>query len=126
MYKKLAIIGGTALVVLGGAALPAVAGPGGGDKPITLDAKGCKLAQDLRPVQDDRLAIINGDAAQRGSVAWIKAEAAKARAAGNTKKADKLDAAATKRTDQAKKIETRKVKVDKAITWCAANGFATK
>ncbi|GIG61426.1 hypothetical protein Lfu02_57980 [Longispora fulva] len=126
MYKKLAIIGGTALVVLGGAALPAVAGPGAGDKPITLDAKGCKLAQDLRPVLDDRLAIINGDANQRGSVTWIKAEAAKARAAGNTKKADKLDKAATKRTEAATKIETRKTKVDKAVTWCTDHGFAAK
>ncbi|MEV6522646.1 hypothetical protein AB0M43_11930 [Longispora sp. NPDC051575] len=126
MYKKLAIVGGTALVVLGGAAIPALAGPGGGDKPVTRDAKGCQLARDLRPVLDDRLAIINGDATQRGSVPWIRAEAARARAAGDTKKADKLDAAATKRGDRAKKIETRKTRLDKTITWCTANGFPAK
>ncbi len=60
----------------------------------------------------DRLTTrINGDANTRGSTAWLTAKATKARAAGNTARADLLDARAATRPARLERLSQLKTLV---------------
>lgn len=60
----------------------------------------------------DRLTTrINGDANTRGSTAWLTARATKARAAGNTARADLLDARASTRSARLERLAQLKTLV---------------
>ncbi|HEU5332302.1 MAG TPA: hypothetical protein VFU73_06055 [Actinocrinis sp.] len=86
-------------------------------------AEDCKLITDLQPVVTDLLATVNGSATTPGSVAWLNAGAAKARAAGRTNLATWLTQRATLRQEQGAVLTTRQQLMAEGVTWCQAHGF---
>ncbi|ACU73947.1 hypothetical protein Caci_5087 [Catenulispora acidiphila DSM 44928] len=86
----------------------------------------CKLITDLGPAVTDLLAIINGDAATPGSVAWLNAQAARAKSAGHTNLATWLTTRATLRQEQGGVLQTRQQLLTSGASWCQAHGFGTE
>ncbi|WP_344664246.1 hypothetical protein [Catenulispora yoronensis] len=110
----------TAALCIGPAAAADAAGSG---NLRTAAAHDCQLINDLRPVVGDLLATVDGDAATPGSVAWLKAQAARATAAGRPKVADWLSKRAALRQEQGTVLETRQQLLADGVAWCKAHGF---
>lgn len=100
---------------------------GGGETALRGQAtQDCKLISDLGPVVTDLQAIINGDAKTRGSVAWLNAEASRAKAAGRANLAAWLSSRATLRQEQGTVLNTRKQLLASGTSWCQAHGFGAE
>ena len=89
----------------------------------TAAAEDCKLVTDLQPVVTDLLATVNGSATTPGSVAWLNADAAKARQAGLANLATWLTQRATLRQEQGAVLTTRQQLLSEGASWCQAHGF---
>jgi hypothetical protein len=99
-------------------------GAGGGAASLrSTAAQDCKLITDLGPVVTDLLAIINGPATTPGSVAWLNAGAARAKAAGRANLATWLGERATLRQDQGAVLATRQQLLAGGVSWCQTHGF---
>ncbi|WP_432890934.1 hypothetical protein ACQPYH_13770 [Kribbella sp. CA-245084] len=86
-------------------------------KPVTLSPEESqKLCADRLPkmiARRDKLAQrINGGADVKGSVAWIKARAAKQKANGHEKAAAQLEKRAERRSERLKQLGTVKTKLE--------------
>ena len=89
----------------------------------TAAAEDCRLVADLQPVVTDLLAAVNGSATTPGSVAWLDADAAKARQAGLANLATWLTQRATLRQEQGAVLTTRQQLLSEGASWCRAHGF---
>ncbi|MEY9886677.1 hypothetical protein ABIA35_002310 [Catenulispora sp. MAP12-49] len=89
----------------------------------TAATRDCALIKDLGPTVTDLLAIVNGDASTPGSVAWLNAGAAKAKAAGRANLASWLTTRATLRQEQGAVLQTRQQLLTTGTSWCQAHGF---
>ena len=102
-------------------------GSGTGSADLRADAgQACKLITDLGPAVTDLLAIINGDATTPGSVAWLNAQAARAKTAGRANLATWLTTRATLRQEQGGVLQTRRQLLTSGVSWCQAHGFGTE
>lgn len=119
------ITAAAATLSLSAALLTGVAGPAAatGDDLRTAAAHDCKLINDLQPVVTDLLATVNGDASTPGSVAWLNAQAARAKTAGRGQLADWLSQRATLRQEQGTVLSTRQQLLANGVSWCKAHGF---
>jgi hypothetical protein len=100
--------------------------PGSGAADLRTEAaRDCKLITDLGPAVADLLAVVNGDATTPGSVAWLNAEAARAKAAGRANLAAWLTSRATLRQEQGAVLTTRQQLLANGASWCRAHGFGT-
>lgn len=100
--------------------------PGGAAADLRADAaQDCKLITDLGPVITDLLGIVNGGATTPGSVAWLSAQATRARAAGRSNLATWLSERATLRQEQGAELGTRQQLLANGVSWCTAHGFGS-
>lgn len=85
--------------------------------PITISPEQVKqLCEQRAPKVEDRIqrltTRINGGPEAAGSTAWLQAQARKARDAGNTARAERLDRRAARRGDQLTKLGDAQRRVD--------------
>lgn len=115
--RTLAALGTTAVAITIALAAPAVADPSADTKERA--EKVCGRLPQLEARADKVLARLQGDENTKGSVAYTKKRAERARANGNTELATALDSRAKARQDLITVLQKKREGLPKAKQWCA-------
>jgi hypothetical protein len=123
--RTLAALGSTAVALTIALAAPAIADPTADPGTDTTERgeKVCKRLPQIEARADKVLARLQGDENTKGSVAYTKKRAERARAAGNTDVATALDSRAKARQDLITVLLKKQEGLPKAKQWCAEHGF---
>lgn len=119
--RTLAALGTTAAALTIALAAPAMADPG--TDTTERGAKVCGRLPQIEARADKVLARLQGDENTKGSVAYARKRAERARANGNTDLATALDSRAKARQDLITVLQKKREGLPKAKQWCAEHGF---